>query len=127
MTAYDPYEGGQGYGTGDVYGGIEFRLADGSIHTLPLMHKVHAANLFEPMGDLAVGKLVWQGPTPFAAWWDLYTRWPGNRWIQREHPNRLYLVRWINPKPDVSIDSILFHSTDTHVVPVILGMTGARK
>ncbi len=127
MTAYDPYEGGEGYGSGDVYGGIEFKLADDSIHALPLMHKVHAANLFEPMGDLAVGKLVWQGPTPFAAWWDLYTRWPGNRWIQREHPNRLYLVRWINPKPDISIDSIRFYSTDTHVVPVILGMTGAKK
>ncbi|MFA5265131.1 MAG: hypothetical protein WC378_15015, partial [Opitutaceae bacterium] len=99
LTAYDPYEGGRGYGSGEVFGGVDFQMEDGSVEYFPLMHKVHAVNLFEYTGDLACGKLVWSGPTPFAAWWDMYTRWPGNRWIQKEHPNKLYLVRWLNPMP----------------------------
>jgi hypothetical protein len=126
ITAYNPYEGGRGYGSGEVFGGVYFQMVDGSVEYFPLLHKVHAVNLFENMGDLACGKLVWSGPTPFAAWWDLYTRWPGNRWIQREHPNNLYLVRWLNPTPARKIKGVTFHSSNLHVVPVIIGMTGAK-
>ncbi len=126
ITAYDPYEGGRGYGSGEVFGGADFQMDDGSVEYFPLMHKVHAVNLFEHMGDLACGKLAWSGPTPFAAWWDMYSRWPGNRWIQRELPNNLYVVRWVNPAPSKKIKSVTFHSSDLHVVPVIIGMTGAK-
>jgi len=125
-TAYDPYEGGQGYGTGEMYGGIEFVYDDGSNEKISLLHKVHSVNIFEYMGDLLKGKLVWRGPTPFKNWWDMYTRWPGNRWIQKEHPNNIYLVRWLNPHPEKRIEKINIFSTNVHVVPAIIGITGGK-
>jgi len=126
MTAYDPYEGGQGYGWGEMYGGIQFIYEDTTSERMSLLHKVHSVNIFEYMGDLLKAKLVWSGPTPFAEWWDMYTRWPGNRWIQREHLNNIYLTKWINPYPEKKIEKIIFFSTDVHVVPVIIGITGGR-
>lgn len=126
MTAYDPYEGGQGYGWGEMYGGIKFIYKDNTSENFSLLHKVHSLNIFEYMGDLLKAKLVWRGPTPFAEWWDMYTRWPGNRWIQREHPNNIYLTKWVNPYPEKKIEKIIFYSTDVHVVPVIIGITGGR-
>ena len=127
MAAFDAYEGGRGYGSGEVIGGIDIRYKDGSSERMQLMHKVHVVNLFEYMGDLAAGRVVWSGPTPFATWLDLYSRWPGNRWIQRDHPNNLYLVRWLNPHPERPIASLQFYSANTHVVPLILAATGFNR
>jgi phage-related protein len=75
------------------------------------------------MGDLREGQLVWQGDSPFATWLDKLTKWEGNRWIQREHPNRIYLVRWINPDAAKEITSLKLFSTNTHVLPILFGVT----
>jgi len=123
VTAYDPYEGGLGYGSGEIIGGIDMEYVDGATSRQELRHKVHVLNLFESMGDLREGKLVWEGDTPFAVWLDKMTRWEGNRWPQREHPNRLYLVRWINPYPQKAVRSLRLFSTDKHVLPILLGVS----
>ncbi len=123
VTAYDPYEGGRGYGSGELIGGIDIKYADGTVKRQSLRHKVNVLNLFESMGDLREGKLVWQGETPFSIWLDKLTRWEGNRWVQREHPNRIYLVRWVNPQPEKNVESLQLFSTNTHVLPLLIGVT----
>ena len=122
-TAYDPFEAGVGYGSGELIGGIDLKYEDGLTERQELRHKVHVLNFFESMGDLREGKLVWEGNTPFAIWLDKLTRWEGHRWIQREHANRLYLVRWINPNPDKTIKSLRLFSTNKHLLPILLGAT----
>ena len=123
VTAYDPYEGGLGYGSGELIGGVDIEYDDGTKQRQELRHKVHLLNLFESMGDLREGKLVWEGDTPFAVWLDKMTRWEGNRWIQREHPNRLYLVRWVNPAPEKTVESLRLFSTDKHILPILIAVT----
>lgn len=126
MTAYDPYEGGQGYGWGEHYGGVEILYEDNTTKKIYFLHKVHCVNIFEYMGDLLKGKVVYSGSSIFSSWLDMYTRWPGNRWIQKEHLNNIYLVKWINPYPNKKIEKMIFYSSNVHVVPIIISITGGR-
>lgn len=123
VAAFDPYEGGRGYGSGELIGGFDIKYSDGAIVRQPLRHKVQVMNMFESMGDLREGKMVWQGETPFSIWLDKLTKWEGNRWIQRELPNKIYLVRWVNPSADKEITSLKLFSTNTHVLPLLVGVT----
>ncbi len=60
---------------------------------------------------------------PFMAPDRYAARWEGNRWVQRELPNRLYLVRRVNPNPENPVKSLRLFSTNKHVLPILLGVT----
>ena len=126
ITVFDPFESGVGYGTGEDLFLAEINYEGGEKEIFRFKHKIHAANLWEDFGNLQRGKVVWKGPTPFKNWLDDYTIWQG-RWIQRENPNRVYLTSWRNPHPEKKIKSIGLLSLNKHFLPVVFGITTARR
>ena len=135
QTAWDVYEGGPGWGTGEVYGGYRIHYADGTTEYAPLQGMIHATIPCDNHGDLPGATVGWPSrenaepqitQTIFANWLDTYVRLEG-RWIQREHNNRLYVMCWTNPYPDKEVRNIDFVSSDGFVLPILLAITTASS
>ena len=134
QTAWDVYESGPGWGTGEAYGGYRINYVDGSNEYAPLQGFIHAAIPCDYHGDLPGASLAWPEREPdedrapktiFGVWLDTYVRLEG-RWIQREHTNRLYVMRWTNPHPEKMIASIDFLGANAFVQPILLGITAGH-
>jgi len=133
QTAWDVYESGPGWGPGEVYGGYRINYTDGTAEYAPLQGFIHATIPCDYHGDLPRAVIAWPEREPsevrasqtiFAEWLDTYVRLEG-RWIQREHPNRLYCMRWTNPFPKKVIKSIDFIGANAFVHPILLAVTAA--
>jgi len=133
QTAWDVYESGPGWGTGEVFGGYRINYSDGTTEYAPLQGFIHAAIPCDNHGDLPGAKIGWPSREPssdrapqtiFSEWLDKYVRLEG-RWIQREHTNRLYVMRWANPFPEKTIRTIDFIGANGFVQPILLAITAA--
>ncbi|MCX8083216.1 MAG: hypothetical protein N3D17_07530 [bacterium] len=92
----------------NTYAKLLIRYEDGSISEIPLRVGVEANDWWE-CKDGEKGKVAWVGKNDM------------------REPVGVYVLEWENPYPGKKIKDIIFESTNTETIPILIAITGSEK